>query len=232
MKVQISATFVLLFSAYQVTAQVQKPVHVEAFGGVQEQLPPTSVPAELKPYVPRGFVLRALLQTKMSPKGETLLLYDNGADSFPEVHLHAVRNGQDIALFDGVVAGVAGLLPIQAQEQEQFVSFAYHVGFDQADTTFVVFKGETNLYRKIFEQKTTSGQMRLLSHSPVKFEIWSADWKLDQGESCVWCPHRYRVRTYVWRTDGLALVAKRTTPEPISPGDVVQKTFVVSRGKN
>lgn len=230
MRIRLSLATLALFLACQATAQMQAPVHVGAFGGIQEPFPPLDVPAELRPFVPKGFILRAALQTKMSPDGEALLLYDNDAETFPEVHLHAVRNGTDMVLFDGVVAGVAGLLPIKSHEQ-QFVSFAYHVGFDQADTTFVIFCGETKVYRKIFEQETTSGQMRLLSGSPARFEIWSADWRLDQGESCVWCPHRYRVRTYVLQTNGFTLVKKRTTSIPISPGEVVQKTFVVGLSK-
>jgi hypothetical protein len=225
-------TIPLLALVCQTPAPVQVPTHVEAFGGVQEALKPINVPTELKPYVPNGFVLRAVLQTKMSPDGETLVLYDNGEDSFPEVHLHAVRSGKDMKLFDGVVAGVAGLLPIQSSKHQQFVSFAYHVGFDMADTTFVIFRSETNSYGKIFEHETTSGQMRVLSDSPVKFETWSADWALDQAESCVWCPHRYQVQTYVWHADGFKLVKQRTTSEPMDPSALVEKTFVMRTSKN
>jgi hypothetical protein len=222
----------LLALVCQVPAPVQVPAHVEAFGGIQEPLKPLSVPTELKPYVPNGVVLRAVLQTKMSPEGETLLLYDDGEEIFPEVHLHAVRNGKDMTLFDGVVAGVAGLLPIRPKQQQQLVGFAFHVGADQSDTTFVIFKGQANSYRQIFEQNTTAGRMKLLSDSPVRFEIWSADWKLDQGESCVWCPHRYRVRTYVWHANAFTLVTQRITSVPLDPGEIVQKTFVVSPSEN
>lgn len=230
MKNRTIAAFVLLLSAYGLAGQMQQPVQVEPFGGVQKPLSPIRVPDRLRPYVPKGSVLRAVLQTKMSQEGETLLLYDNGAGEFPTVHLHAVRDGRVVALFDGVVAGVAGLLPIEAQEQ--LVGFAYHVGFDQADTTFVVFKEKAGRYQTVFEQKTTSGQMRLLSESPAKFEIWSAARDLDLGESCVWCPHRYRVRTYERRAKGFALVAERTTPTPLDPTSVVQKAFVVSSNKD
>jgi hypothetical protein len=207
-------------------------MHVEAFGGVQEAPKPLSVPTELNPYVPKGFVLRAVLQTKMAPEGETLILYDNGEDNFPEVHLHAVRSGKDMKLFDGVVAGVAGLLPIQSSKHKQLVSFAYHVGFDMADTTFVIFRSETDSYGKVFEQETMSGQLRVLGGSPLKLETWSADWKLDSAESCVWCPHRYQVQTYVWNEDGFRLVKQRTTSEPMDPSALVEKTFVVRTGKN
>jgi hypothetical protein len=229
MKSQLTvAALALIFLVCKVSSQVQTPARVGAFGGIQKPLAPLDVPSELKPFVPKGFVLRALLQTKLSPKGETLVLYDNDDDVFPEVHLHAVGNGTEMKLFDGVVAGVAGLLPIEAKEHQGLVVFAYHVGADLADTTFVIFKRETNSFRKIFVQQTSSGQMRMLSKAPVTFEIWSADYSLDGKESCVWCAHRYRVQTYVGRTNDFALIAERTTPEAISPGDIVQNAFVVS----
>lgn len=228
---RILSVFALVTFAPEASAQVQPPLRVEAFGGVRAPLRPIEVPTELKPFVPKGFNLRVVLQTNMSPDGERVFLYDNGEDTFPEVHLHALRNGKDLKLFDGVVAAVAGLLPIQAQKNQQFVSFAYHVGFDVADTTFVVFAAEKDSYRKIFERKTTTGQMRILSGSSVRIEIWSADWKLDQGESCVWCPHRYRVRTYVLQGDNFRLIAQRTTAEPLSPGDIAEKTFVTGQSK-
>lgn len=228
---RIAAASSVVFFACQVAAQTQTPLRVEAFGGVHEPLRPINVPPELKPFVPKGFIPRAVLQTKMFPEGETLLLYDNGEDSFPHVHLHALRHGKDLKLFDGVIAGVAGLLPIQIKKNQQIVSFAYHVGFDEADTTFLIFAREKDSYRKIFERKTTTGQMRILDGSPLKLEIWSADWKLDRGESCVWCPHRYRVRTYVWQGDTFRLTAQRTTPAPLSPGDVAEKTFVLGQSK-
>lgn len=219
--------FLTVLLACQVMAQMQTPLGVGPFGATPSPLRPVNVPPELKPFVPNGFILRAVLQTKMSAEGETLLLYDNGEDTFPDVHLHAVRHGHDLNLFDGHVAGVAGLMPIRSRMAQQILGFAYHVGFDEADTTFVIFAAQQDSYRTIFEQKTTTGQMRLLSESPVKFELWSADWKLDQGESCVWCGHRYRVRTYVLEEDTFRLTAKRTTAASLYPGDVAGQTFVV-----
>jgi hypothetical protein len=221
----------LMFCARIAVAQVQTPLHVGAFGGVREPLQPIQVPPELKSFVPKGLTLRAVLKTSMFPEGETLLLYDNGEESFPEVHLHALRRGRDVKLFDGVIAGVAGLLPIQTQKGQQIVSFAYHVGFDEADTTFMILASVGDSYRVIFERKTTTGQMRILSESPVKFELWSADWKLDQGESCVWCPHRYRVRTYLLQGDKFLLTARRLTKAPLDPANLAERTFVAGSGK-
>lgn len=228
---EVAPVLLTVFLACQVTAQVQTPLRVGPFGATHEPLQPVKVPPDLAPFVPKDFILRAVLQTKMSAEGETLLLYDGGESTFPDVHLHAIRHGQDLKLFDGPIAGVAGLLPIRLQTGQQIVGFAYHVGFDEADTTFVIFAAQGDSYRTIFEQKTTTGQMRLLGESPVKFELWSADCKLDRGESCVWCPHRYRVRTYVLERDTFTLTRQRTTATSLYPGDLAEQTFVLKTQK-
>jgi hypothetical protein len=221
----------VIFFACQVAAQVQTPLHVEAFGGVHEPLPAITVPLELEPFLPKGFILRSEFKTRMSPEGETLFLYDNGEDTFPEVHLHALRNGKNLALFDGAVAGVAGLLPIKSPQGREIVVFAYHVGFDESDTTFVIFGAGDNLYQGIFEQKTTEGQMRILGNPPLQIEIWSADATLDQGESCVWCPHRYDVRTYLYRDGKFNMTSKLTTKMSLDPGSIAEKTFATRQDK-
>ena len=214
-------------------AQVQTPLHVEAFGGEQQRLPPIKVPTELTEFIPKGFVLRAAIQTKMWHEGETLFLYDNDAETFPEVHLHALRrNGKELNLYDGTLADIAGLLPLQLRKGKQAVAFAYHVGFDEADTTFIVFTADADSYRAIFERKTTSGQMRVLRMAPLTFQIWSADWKLDRGDSCVWCPHRYRIQTYLLRDNNFELIRRSVTSAALSPDEIAGKPFVISKAGN
>jgi len=228
---RITAVFLSFFLTSASAAQIQTPLHVGAFGGIQEPLRPIPVPPEFKSFVPEGLILRAVLQTKMSSGGETVLLYDNGEDIFPEVHLHAIRQRKDAQLLDGAIAGVAGLLPIQTQKQNQVLAFAYHVGADGADTRFLIFARVEDSYKTIFEESTESGQMRVLRQSPLKFELWSADSSLDKGETCVWCPHRYRIKTYVLHADKFLVKSEHITETALDPADVAAQPFVLTSNK-
>jgi hypothetical protein len=220
----LSAVFL---SLVPVTAQVQAPLRVDAFGGKQASLSPIPVPPELKLFVPANSTLRALLTTQMTSSGEKLFLYDNGKDIFPEVHLHGLRYDNEFNLFDGSVAGIAGLLPLATTYGLQLVSFAYHQGGDQADTTFVIFGHENKGYGSVFQKQTTQGKMRILPGAPLRFELWDADTNLDPQESCVWCPHRYHVLTYEVQGSDFKVIAKRTTKEFLDPGEIAARPFAV-----
>jgi hypothetical protein len=69
--------------------------------------------------------------------------------------------------------------------------------------------------------------MRILPGSALRFELWDADTNLDPKESCVWCPHRYRVLTYELQGNDFKLIAERTTQEFLDPGEIAVKPFAV-----
>jgi hypothetical protein len=216
-----------LLGVIQILAQVQAPLRVEAFGGVQSTLPPISVPPELKSFVPSNSILRAVLTTNLTSEGERIFLYDNGEDIFPSVNLRGLRNGREFKLFDGTVAGIAGLLPIKTSSDLQLLGFAYHQGGDQSDTRFVIFAHDGQGYRSVFQKQTTQGRIRILPGSALRFEMWDANAQLDPKESCVWCPHRYRVLTYEVHGSDFKEIKKRTTREFLDPGEIAAGPFVV-----
>ena len=204
--------------------------------GCRASLPQLAVPPELKSFVPAGFILRAVLPAKMSSTDETLFLYDNGESLFPEVHLHAIREGKQYELFDGIMSGVAGLLCLPTNVSCQFVAFAYHRGGDLADTTFAIFGFEEGRYRSLVQQDTNEGKMRILSRSPLRFELWSANHHLDPPDldrSCVWCPHRYRIQTFEQQGNLFHVVSERTTKKFLDPGEAAAQAFAMSTdGRN
>jgi len=231
------AALLLVVGTRFVCAQVQTPMRVTPFGGVQESLAPRPVPPELKAFIPSAFTLRAVINAKMSPSGEKLFLYDNdnGEDSFPEVRLHALQNGKDLEIFEGSIAGFAGMLPIDLAGGRQFLAFAYHKGFDQSDTMFEIFSYESGSYSSIFRWHSMEGRMRILHASALRFEIWTAASELDPDnpdESCVWCPHRYHVITYELKSDNFDVAAMRTTQKRLMPDAIASKPFVVSQNSD
>src|ERR1039458_7012662 len=167
MRVLITITVALLTVAVAVPArgQVQPPLDVEAFGGRSGPLPQLSVPPSLRQFVPPGTFLRAIIKTQIASGGETWLLYDNGDDSFPEVHLDAIRSGKATKLFNSAIGGFAGLVPFAIEPKRQALAFAYHVGFDCGDTTFVVYAADRGSYQKLFEHQTSEGRMKIIEDS-------------------------------------------------------------------
>lgn len=231
----ICAFLAFMNSAELSRAQMSTPLHVGPFGGSQEPLPQLAIPPELKYFVPAGFLLRAVLPAKMSSAGETLFLYDNGEEVFPEVHLHAIREGKPYQLFDGVISGIAGLVCLPSNAACRFASFAYHRGGDLADTTFVVFGFEQGSYRSLVQQDTAQGKMRVLSGSPLRFELWAANLGLDPPDpdkSCEWCPHRYTIRIFQQEGSTFKVVSERTTKKFLNPGDIAAQAFVTPAEKN
>jgi hypothetical protein len=203
-------------------AQIEAPLRVGIMGGVQQALPPMPVPERFKNFVPEGAVLRAVLPARMSEEGETLLLYDNGEAIYPEICLTAIRSGEKRMLFRESVSAFAGLLLVNLPDRQQVLIFAYHIAGDQSDTHFVMFGAEGRRYRTLFEEQTFEGRLRILSFLPVQMEIWSANPALDQPPSCIWCPHRYDIETYVWRRNRFRRSATRRTPSPLLPGDIAR----------
>lgn len=222
------AAFLLVVGTHFLCSQVQTGVQVGPLGGLSDGLPAIDAPPDIRPFLPSGSTLRAVMATKMAPDGERVFLYDNGEQIFPEVHLRALHDGNEFALFDGNVMAVGGLLPLDLTAARQVLVFAYHLAGDMADTRFAIYSFEDQEYHSIFKRHTTQGRMRVLSTSPLRFEIWSADDTLDKaGESCVWCAHRYTVVTYEFKGDSFDVVAMWTTAKYLDPGQVAQAPFVV-----
>jgi hypothetical protein len=168
-------------------------------------------PPELAAFLPKGSVLRAAFRTKMTLEGETLFLYDSGEQYFPTAYLGVLHDGRTVRLFDGVVSAVAGIQKIPDPTKRELVGFAYHEGGDEADTTFEIFAALNGTYRRVFKEETDTGRIRIIDSSPVTVEIWSAEEQLDPADSCVWCKHRYRVRTYMWERNHFRLTSQRIT---------------------
>lgn len=223
----VALAFLLICFPALSFGQVQAPLRVGPFGGIPESLAPMNIPRELEPFVPKGCVLRAAFLTQMAPEGETLFLYDNGERFFPEVHLRVLHNGQTAQLFDGQVSAVAGIQAIPNGTHGELVGFAYHEGGDEADTVFLIFATRNGAYQRVFKQQTGTGRMRITGNTPVTFQTWSAEWRLDGADSCIWCKHRYRVRNYVWRHGRFRLASQRVTRSWFDACEMSARPFVL-----
>jgi hypothetical protein len=219
-------------SAIRTSAQVQAPVQVGPFGGITTPLKPMKVPPELQPFVPPGKILRAVFHTQLTPSGEIIFLYDNGDGEgvFPTVYLGALQNGKTVEFFNATISAVAGLYSIQLDGHKNGLAFAYHSGGDEADTEFAIFAAPGGLYERIFYEKTMEGQMEIVSRDPPRFKLWSAAAELDPKDperSCIWCPHRYRIKTYAWNGEKFWIVGTALTKRFLAPAPIAGNVFGV-----
>lgn len=206
--------------ATRVHAQVRVPASVAGFRLVAVPQEAINVPAELRPYVPKGQVLRVAFRTELTSSGETIFLYDDGEEILPRIYLGALRDGRKFKLLDGGITGVEGFLLMRLDKGQNALAVVYHTGEDSADNEFVIFAGAEGSYKKIFFEQTMEGQMRIVSTNPLGFTLSSAAAELDPRDaSCVWCPHRFRIKTYAWDGQQFRLTNRVLTkflrpPEP------------------
>lgn len=209
------------------SAQVQPQLKVGAFGGWTEPLPPTEVPPNLRQFLPPGATLRAVIDTHMTPEGESWLLYDPG-DNLLEVHLDAVHAGKSASLFDSEISGgVAGLMPFSIDRKSPMLAFAYHEGGDCSDTTFAIFAAHAGTYQKILEKQTAEGRMKIFEDPPEHIEVESAILQWKAKGFCIWCPHLYLVETYQWQGGQFKRTETRRTTERLDPGEIAAAPFVL-----
>lgn len=215
---KITVFSLLALSALQLSAQVHAPASVAGFRLVAVPRKAINIPADLRPYVPKGHVLREAFRTQLTSSGETIFLYDDGEDILPRIYLRALRDGRNFKLLDGGISGVEGFLLVRLDKSTNALAVAYHTGEDSADNEFVIFAGAVGSYKKIFFAQTMEGQMRVVSTNPLAFTLSSAAAELDPRDaSCVWCPHRFRIKTYAWNGQQFRLTNKVLTAKFLRP---------------
>ena len=168
---KIAVTFLTLAVAAPGRTQVQPHLAVGPFGGQSAPLPQQKIPPELRQFLPSDAILRLITKTQIGSGGETWLLYDNGESSFPEVHLDVIHDGKVEKLFGRSIGGFAGLTPFSIAPVRHALAFAYHIGYDSADTTFVVFTARQGSYQKTFEQATQQRRMKIIEDSTANRDL-------------------------------------------------------------
>lgn len=127
--------------AIRVHAQVRVPASVAGFRLVAVPQEAINIPADLRPYIPKGQVLRQAFRTQLASSGETIFLYDDGEEILPRIYLGALRDGRKFKLLDGGITGVEGFLLMRLDQGKNALAVVYHTGEDSADNEFVIFAG-------------------------------------------------------------------------------------------
>ncbi|HKF53507.1 MAG TPA: hypothetical protein VKB26_14420 [Candidatus Acidoferrales bacterium] len=187
------------------SGQVSKPTKVK----------PTS---ELRSLVPKGNILRGAWHTNLTPSGETIFLYDDGEEVLQQACLAILRGGRESSLVDATY--VQDFVLVSLDNSKKGLAVVSSNGEDGADAEFVIFVFSNGLYKRVFSGKTMEGQMKIVSTNPLSFTLSDAAEELDSKDnSCVWCPHRFRIKSYVWNGETFKLTKQVLTKEFIRPAD-------------
>jgi len=177
--------------------------------------------------------VRLFAETRLAPEGESVAVYDNCDEIFPEPHVVIIKPKRIVLDVDQSDAtALASAVSFRLESRKSALGFAFRVAGDQSGTRFVIIAGIDDSYRVVYERKTLMGKLRIFEGNPTRIEVWSADTSLDSpvpGESCVWCPHYYRVTRLVWRGQRFVPTGERITRNPLDPGYITAEPF--AKGK-
>ncbi len=199
---------------------------IEAFGALDHPSSAVEVPAAIRAQLPEGATVRKIMNTKLAPAGEQVVLFDASRDDLEPLPRVAVVVGRTpmrtLDSFSGygfthyLSACEFSLSPVRTA-----VAVAYSTAGDGSGTYFAILGWDSGDYRKLFEVEISQGRMVL---QPGQLSVWES---LGTGE-CVWCPSLYRVTRYRWTGTQFVNTETRKLPNPLDPGEVSETPLVIS----
>lgn len=240
--VTVLIAWLFLSSGALSQTQTATPPTVGPFGAIPGKEPDLDVSSQLRALLPRGAKVRVAEETKLTPQGETFLLYELGTGEplSEQSGVLFVRDGkivQQFRLDEGCWFSTYAVFPLSMERQG--AATVFRCGVDGAAAQFVFFAASgKGIIHKALDLMTTEGRIRIHEGNPPLLETWSsARWDLDGADiqhTCVWCEHHYRIRTYEWH-NGQFLPRQDTeiTKGTFDPGEFLQRPLeVVPQGQN
>jgi hypothetical protein len=194
---------------------------------IPHRIRPTDVPPEVAAAVPYGYKARAFTPTVPTKLGGTLLVYEKDEAPNADPHIVVMRSGQIIENLSGSMEGcyTSGFKEFPLDRSRQAVGVAFRCGGDGTISRFVLFTASGESYQEIFRQDAALGALQIWGN-PGRFDLFSARSDLDRGESCLYCLHRYTIRTFVWKGDHFHQAAKETPQYDNDPNVLAENPFI------
>jgi hypothetical protein len=177
------------------------PRTVGLFGAENTPRAPVALSAELRTQLPGLVSATDLLDTRLSPSGEQVVVYSTDEDeSDPHPKIAFIISGRvkkilaatEISSEGGGFWRYLSGCQYQVVPRQNGLALAFTTGFDGAATVFAVVIWKSDSYSIVFNPLVGQGRMVL---SLGKLVLWGSD---GTGE-CVWCKQHYNVTSYRWR---------------------------------
>ena len=188
---------------------------------------PTNVPPDVAAVVPSGYKARAFTPAAPTKLAGTLLVYEKNEAPTADPHIVVLRFGKVIEDLSGPLEGcyTSGFIEFPLDRNRRAVGVAFRCGGDGIIARFVLFTASGETYQEIFRQDATLGALQIWGNAG-RFDLFSARSDLDRGESCLYCLHRYTIRTFDWKGDHFHQTAKETPQYDNDPNVLAENPFI------
>ncbi len=207
------------------------PRIVGAFGAMDRPKPPVPVTAEIRSQLPEGRVVRRLQETKLSPSGEQIVMYDTKDDSEPNPKVAIVVHGILAETYEvsklveyGQGALYATSCEFEIEPAQRALAIAYTLSGDGTGSAFLVLTwSSAGHYELVFHR--TVGQGRIVLGSRT-LELWERTFGKNASRpdssnfECEWCQHRYLITEFEWRNGQYVKTRSKRTPKAYDPAEI------------
>lgn len=198
---------------------------IGAFGALDRPNAAVVVPARVKAQLPKGSIVRKVMNTRLAPGGEELIFYDVRRDELEPLPRLAVLVGGSVLRTLDSFSGYGFTHYLSSCEftlnpGKEAVALAYSTAGDGSGTDFQVLGWDSGGYRKLLGVNVAQGRMLL---QPDRLSVWAS---LGTGE-CVWCRSRYTETVYVWSGERFVSQGTRMLPGLLDPGEVSGLPLVI-----
>jgi hypothetical protein len=235
--VQFLSFLLLLCFQSLAAAQQETPFQVGPFGAIPEPVKTIRPSRDIASLLPRVAMVRVLQNTKLSPAGETTVVYDmyeppasdtdrTSGRMVKNAHLVIVRDREILSDLGAPeeACDLAGFAEFRPERKSNAAAIAFRCGGDGSHTDFFLLRFDGQCYSVVAVAQTVTGRMEILETEPAEIRVWSAG--LD--DTCVWCAQHYSTDVYIWENGQLAPKSHEITHDTFQPADLNQHPIIKS----
>lgn len=182
--------------------------------------PPMKLQQELQTLLPPSAIIRRILDTQMTARGEKAILYDSDRDELePSPRIAIYANGEIVETFAAEAPG--GFTRLLADCQfplapgRHGLALAYRAGGDGSLTTFLLIGFQSGKYRVL--QTVNAPRSRMVFDGQVgQFALWAGE----GSDECVWCKQRYEISKYKFNGTRFVRVTSKKSSSKLDPGEI------------
>jgi hypothetical protein len=208
------------------------PRTVGPFGAIDRPQAPIPISAQIRLQLLGAYAVRALQQTRLSPSGEQIIMYDTSKEvTDPDPRVAVVVDGVLTEVYAvsklveyGDAAIYATSCAVNLTPAQGALAIAYTLAGDGTSSAFLNLTWSAAAHYTVAFHRSV-GQGRII-FGPQTLELWEST----RGKyarrpesskfECEWCDHRYLVTEFEWRNGTYVKRRSRLTGTAYDPAEI------------